>query len=105
ESGWLRMDGGRGEREQQCRDSGIHSVPPAVLRISASNYPTAGEEFQPGFRTRQAGSRPCFLMTAAAAGAEMNLASARAASACFAPAWTPAENTVMRWSSPGSGPT
>src|SRR5438552_3391504 len=105
ESGWLSVSGGRGEREQQCRDSGFHSVPPAVLRISTGNYRTGGEELQPGFRPRQAGSKPCFLMTAAAAGAVMNLRSGFAASACSAPAWTPAENTVMRWSSPGSGPT
>src|SRR3977135_2398874 len=39
-----------------------------------------------------AGSKPCFLMTGAAAGAVMNLTSARAVSACFAPAWMPAEN-------------
>ncbi|HYS91022.1 MAG TPA: hypothetical protein VEN78_39415 [Bradyrhizobium sp.] len=28
----------------------FHSVPPAVVRISTGNYPTGGEEFQPGFQ-------------------------------------------------------
>src|SRR6266581_4676490 len=100
----LRVSGGRGEREHQCEDSVFHSVPPAAfwfLAAATGDYPSSGEEFQPG----QAGSKPCFLMTDAAAGAVMNLTSARAASACFAPAWMPAENMVMRWSSPGSGPT
>src|SRR5258705_504731 len=37
--------------------------------------------------------------------ADMNFASAFAASACFAPLWTPVENMVIRCRSPGSGPT
>src|SRR6267143_7228558 len=100
----LRMSGGRCEREHQCRDSVFHSVPPAAFWFppaARGDYRTGGGAFQPD----QAGSRPCFLMTAAPAGAVMNLTSALAASACFAPAWMPAENMVMRWSSPGSGPT
>src|SRR5882762_1511466 len=100
----LRMSGGRCERERQCRDSVFHSVLPAAFWFppaARGDYRTGGGEFQPD----QAGSRPCFLMTGAAAGAVMNLTSARAASACFAPAWMPAENMVIRWSSPGSGPT
>src|SRR5439155_14549882 len=72
EIGLLRMSRRYGgERKEKCRDPVFHSVPPAVFRISVGNYPTSGEEFQPGLC--QAGSRPCLLMTAAAAGAVMNL--------------------------------
>jgi hypothetical protein len=51
------------------------------------------------------GSRPVFVITAAAAGDARNLISARAASGDFALTATPAENTVTRWTSGGSGPT
>ena len=44
------------------------------------------------------------MITGTAAGAVMNLTSALAASASFAPAWMPPENTVMLWMSAGSGP-
>src|SRR5262249_45239411 len=52
-----------------------------------------------GLDGAQAGSRPCLRMTGAAEGAVRNLTSARATSACFAPAWMPVENTVMRCTS------
>ena len=44
-------------------------------------------------------------MIGAAEGAVMNLTSAFAASACFAPEWMPVENMVIRCRLPGSGPT
>ena len=54
---------------------------------------------------RQPGSMPLFLKAAAAAGAVMNLMSALAASASFAPAMMPLENVVNCWMSAGSGLT
>ena len=54
---------------------------------------------------RQPGSMPLFVKAAAAAGAVMNLTSALAASASFAPAMMPLENVVNCWMSAGNGPT
>src|SRR5258708_5903578 len=51
------------------------------------------------------GSMPLFVIAGAAAGDARNMMSALAASGVFAPAATPAENTVTRWTSGGSGPT
>ena len=51
------------------------------------------------------GSRAVFLMTSIASSDARNLTSALAASGCFPPTTSPAENTVTRWTSAGSGPT
>src|SRR4051812_6544529 len=51
------------------------------------------------------GSKPLFLIAAVAAGDARQLMSALAASGSFALAATPAENTVIFWSSAGNGPT
>ena len=49
-------------------------------------------------------SRPCFLITGAAAGAVRNFCNALASVCALAPAGTPLENTVMFWTSAGIGP-
>ena len=73
-------------------------------RVFVRGRPVASERDQLADGTRAGRSRPCFLMTGAAAGAVRNFCNSLASVCALAPADTPLENTVMFCTSAGIGP-